>query len=143
MKISATLLWSVGKFALAGLAAGALSGLFGVGGGVVMVPLLAQAFGFEQHTAQGTSLAAMVLIAVAGCAKYATRGHVAWGPAAAIAFGAVIGAAFIGADLALHMKQSVLARLFGLLMIIVGLRMLGVYTLIVHALGFGDGVQAP
>ena len=63
-----------------GLAAGLLSGLFGVGGGTVIVPLLVLILGFDQRLASGTSLAAIVPTASVGVISYATTGSVAIRP---------------------------------------------------------------
>ena len=142
MKLTAGAVVSVLRFAGVGLAAGMLSGLFGVGGGVIMVPLMTQALGFDQHTAQGTSLAAMVLTAIAGCWKYAGHQHVQWVAAAWMGVGAVAGSAIIGADLAHSIRDTQLTKLFGLFIVLVGLHMLGVYGAIWHALGFGPGAAA-
>jgi len=75
-----------------GLAAGLLSGLFGVGGGTVIVPLLVLVLGMDQRLAAGTSLAAIVPTATVGVISYAVHGSVAWIPALILAAGAVIGA---------------------------------------------------
>ena len=75
-----------------GLAAGLLSGLFGVGGGTVIVPLLLLFLRFEQRLAAGTSLAAIVPTATVGVVSYAVHGSVAWIPALILAAGAVVGA---------------------------------------------------
>ena len=75
-----------------GLLAGLLSGLFGVGGGTVIVPLLVLALGFDQRFAAGTSLAAIVPTATVGVISYALHGSVAWIPALILAAGAVVGA---------------------------------------------------
>jgi uncharacterized membrane protein YfcA len=75
-----------------GLAAGLLSGLFGVGGGTVIVPLLVLLLGFNQRLAAGTSLAAIVPTATVGVVSYALSDSVAWIPALILAAGAVIGA---------------------------------------------------
>ena len=75
-----------------GLAAGLLSGLFGVGGGTVIVPLLVLSLGFDQRLAAGTSLAAIVPTATVGVISYAVHGSVAWIPALILAAGAVVGA---------------------------------------------------
>jgi hypothetical protein len=77
-----------------GLAAGLLSGLFGVGGGTVIVPLLVLLLKFDQRLAAGTSLAAIVPTATVGVISYAVHGSVAWIPALILAAGAVIGAQF-------------------------------------------------
>lgn len=75
-----------------GLAAGLLSGLFGVGGGTVIVPLLVLILGFDQRLAAGTSLAAIVPTAAVGVISYAVHDSVAWIPALLLAAGAVVGA---------------------------------------------------
>jgi uncharacterized membrane protein YfcA len=75
-----------------GLGAGLLSGLFGVGGGTVIVPLLTIFGRFEHRLAAGTSLAAIVPIATVGVISYAVHGAVAWIPALILAAAAVVGA---------------------------------------------------
>ena len=75
-----------------GLLAGLLSGLFGVGGGTVIVPLLVLALRFDQRLAAGTSLAAIIPTATVGVVSYAVHGSVAWIPALILALGAVFGA---------------------------------------------------
>jgi len=75
-----------------GLLAGLLSGLFGVGGGTVIVPLLVLQLGFDQRLAAGTSLAAIVPTATVGVISYALHDSVAWIPGVILALGAVIGA---------------------------------------------------
>ena len=79
-------------FAGIGLTAGLLSGLFGVGGGTVIVPLLLLLVGFTPRLAAGTSLAAIVPTASVGVISYALSGAVAWVPALILAAGAVVGA---------------------------------------------------
>ncbi|GAA5025761.1 sulfite exporter TauE/SafE family protein [Microbacterium fluvii] len=75
-----------------GLLAGLLSGLFGVGGGTVIVPMLVMLLRFDQRLAAGTSLAAIVPTASVGVVSYAVHGSVAWIPALVLALGAVFGA---------------------------------------------------
>ena len=75
-----------------GLLAGLLSGLFGVGGGTVIVPFLVLLLRFDQRLAAGTSLAAIVPTAAVGVISYAVHGSVAWIPALLLAAGAVFGA---------------------------------------------------
>ncbi|MFH8249095.1 sulfite exporter TauE/SafE family protein [Microbacterium sp. B2969] len=75
-----------------GLLAGLMSGLFGVGGGTVIVPLLVLILKFDQRLAAGTSLAAIVPTATVGVISYAVHGSVAWIPALILAAGAVVGA---------------------------------------------------
>jgi len=75
-----------------GLLAGLLSGLFGVGGGTVIVPFLVLFLTFDQRLAAGTSLAAIVPTAAIGVISYAVHDSVAWIPALLLAAGAVVGA---------------------------------------------------
>ena len=87
--------WTAGRVSLhvlVGLVAGLLSGLFGVGGGVLIVPALVLLLRYEQRRATGTSLAAIIPTAAVGVISYATSGDVAWIPALILAAGAVIGA---------------------------------------------------
>lgn len=108
---------------LTGLVAGLLSGLLGVGGGVVMVPLLVGVVGFSQHSAHATSLAALIAIASVGAAKFALEGSVDFAVAGLLAAGALVGAP-LGAGLMARAKESTLKILFGALMIVVGAQLL-------------------
>lgn len=78
--------------AVLGVATGLLSGLFGIGGGVVLVPLLTMLLHFPQRLAAGTSVAAILPAAVVGGIGYAVQGNVDWIAAAALAVGVVFGA---------------------------------------------------
>lgn len=107
-----------------GLATGVLSGLFGVGGGIVIVPALVLLLRLDQHTATGTSLAALLLpVGALGVWEYYRRGQVQVGYAAAIALGLLVGA-FLGARLAGELAGPVLRRGFGVLLILVGGKLL-------------------
>lgn len=75
-----------------GLLAGLMSGLFGVGGGTVIVPLLVLILKFDQRLAAGTSLAAIVPTATVGVISYAVHGSVDWIAAILLAAGAIVGA---------------------------------------------------
>lgn len=106
-------------FIFIGLLAGLLSGLFGVGGGTVIVPLLVLMLHFDQRLAAGTSLAAIVPTASVGVISYAIHGSVAWIPAIILAAGAVIGAQ-IGTRLLPRISQSALRWAFiGFLVIVI------------------------
>lgn len=108
---------------LTGAAAGLLAGLAGVGGGVIMVPLMVTFLGATQHQAHGTSLAIIVLIALSGTIQYASHGYVNWWLAAALAAGSIIGA-ILGAKLMMRVPGDQLRRAFGVFIILVALRML-------------------
>src|SRR4051812_43844539 len=94
-----------------GLVAGLLSGLFGVGGGTVIVPLLVLLLRFDQRLAAGTSLAAIVPTATVGVISYAVTGSVAWIAALILAVGAV-GGAQIGTWLLPRVSQVALRWAF-------------------------------
>ncbi|MFT3797162.1 sulfite exporter TauE/SafE family protein [Microbacterium sp.] len=90
-----------------GLGAGLLSGLFGVGGGTVIVPMLVLLLHLDQRRAAGISLAAIVPTATVGVVSYALHGSVAWIPALILAAGAVVGAQ-IGTWLLARIPQNAL-----------------------------------
>ena len=101
---------------LAGFLVGLLSGLVGLGGGVLLVPLLVIGFRFGQHAAQGTSLAAIIPTAFVGALTHHRAGNLVLRPATIMAAAGVAGA-LIGAALALRLEQGVLGRLFGLVLL--------------------------
>jgi len=109
---------------LVGLAAGVVSGLFGVGGAVVIIPGLVLVVGLSQHTANGTSLAALLLpVGILGTLEYYKRGQVNIRYAAIIAGGLLLGA-LVGAKLAGHVEDLALRRAFGVFLLLVSTRFL-------------------
>ncbi len=108
---------------LIGFAAGLVSALFGIGGGVVMVPALALAVGLEMHRVVGTSLGAMLPIILVAAARHYGAGNVDLKLAVLLAAGGVAGA-FAGAALSNALPALALKRLFGALLLIVSVRML-------------------
>ncbi|MBE9101884.1 TSUP family transporter [Vacuolonema iberomarrocanum] len=109
---------------LLGLLVGSISGLIGIGGGVFLTPALIYLFGFPQHVAQGTTLALLVPpIGLLGAWTYYQQGYVEIRAAILICLGFVIGG-LIGAKIAVDLPDLLLRRLFGLLMIGLGVRML-------------------
>jgi uncharacterized protein len=108
---------------IVGLFAGVLSGLFGIGGGLVIVPAMV-ALGLTQKQAIATSLTALILpVGVLGVIEYAKHGDIKWSQALAVAGGLVFGV-FLGAKLGVQVNDAVLRRLFGILLLVVGLRFL-------------------
>ena len=103
--------WVVLAYLGIGAASGMLSGLFGVGGGTVIVPLLVMLLAFDQRLAAGTSLAAIAISASAGVISYALADSVAWIPELILAVGAVIGAQ-IGTWMLPRVSQTVLRWFF-------------------------------
>lgn len=102
---------------LLGTAAGLTAGLLGVGGGVVLVPVLSIVFGMPHVLAKGTSLAVIVPTAVAGTVLNRRAGLTALGPAAAVGAGGVAAAA-AGSQIALVLDPHVAQVLFGLLLVV-------------------------
>lgn len=105
-------------FVFIGLTAGLLSGLFGVGGGTVIVPLLVLMLRFDQRLAAGTSLTAIVPTASVGVISYALSGSVAWIAALILAAGAVVGAQ-IGSRLMPRISQAALRWGFVVFVVVV------------------------
>jgi len=98
-------------FALIGLAAGLLSGLFGVGGGILIVPALVLAARFDQRLASGTSLAAIVPTSLVGVTTYALSGNIDLLAAALLAAGAIAGAQ-LGSHLLAKLPKRVIQWAF-------------------------------
>ncbi|WP_445713231.1 sulfite exporter TauE/SafE family protein [Flavobacterium sp.] len=109
---------------LIGVLAGILSGLVGVGGGVIMVPLLVLFFGFSQHQAQGTSLAVLV-VPVTAIAVYAyhKEGYIDWRYVGIIAVFFVVGGYF-GSKMAVNLDQKILKKVFGFILLLIAGKML-------------------
>ena len=110
------------RLVLIGVVAGLASGLFGVGGGVLIVPALVWFTVFDQRLAHGTSLTAILPIALSGTIGYATAGEVAWRPAVPIALGAILGA-LIGSQLLAKLPLSALRIGFALVLLASAARM--------------------
>jgi uncharacterized membrane protein YfcA len=108
---------------LIGLTAGFFSALFGVGGGVVIVPLLVFVAAYPQRQATGTSLAAIGVIALVGAVAYGVRGEVDLAYAALIGLPAAAGAV-AGAKLQQRLPVRTLALAFAGLLVVVGVVML-------------------
>jgi uncharacterized membrane protein YfcA len=103
---------------LIGLAAGVFGGLVGLGGGVVMIPLMVGLAGLRQHEAHGTSLVALVFTGAMGAATYATRGAVDVAAAVSLAVPAVL-TARLGARYAHSLPEWQLKRAFGAFLVLV------------------------
>ncbi len=109
--------------AAAGLGGGLLAGLFGVGGGIIFVPILALALSFDQLDAQATSLAAIIPVALVGAWRQSGEQQVDWRAAALMGGGAAVGV-LGAAEIALRLDDALLARVFGVVLILVGGEML-------------------
>ena len=95
-----------------GFLVGVLSGVMGVGGGIFLVPIMVIGFGFAQHLAQGTSLAAIIPTSIAGAATHDRAGNVDRRAAAWLGAAGVVGS-LAGALFAIGLPRTLLVRLFG------------------------------
>ncbi len=110
-----------------GLIAGMLSGMVGIGGGIIIVPALVYFFGLGQHTAQGTTLIMFLLpIGFMGVYNYYQAGHI---DAKTIKYALIIGSSFVigsfaGSKWAVHIDQLTLKRVFGAIIFLISLKMI-------------------
>jgi len=110
-------------YILIGLIGGAISGVFGIGGGTIMVPAFVILFGLTQHQAQGTALAVMLPpVFILAVLKYYSAGNVKIQMAGFIALGFLFGA-MIGAHYVQGISDAHLKKAFGIFMILIGVKM--------------------
>ncbi|MDP3981902.1 MAG: sulfite exporter TauE/SafE family protein [Chlamydiota bacterium] len=111
-------------FCVIGLLAGMMGGLMGIGGGLIMVPALVYVLKFNQHLAQGTSLAAMIPpIGLLAAYRYYMDGNVNIPAALWICTGFFVGG-FFGAQIAHFFSDAAMKKLFGFFLLLVSLRMM-------------------
>ncbi len=107
-----------------GLLAGILSGLVGVGGGILMIPLLIMFLGLTQHQAQGTALFAMLPpIGILAAMNYYKEGFVKWEYAAVMALTFVVGGYF-GSKLSISLPDQIVRKVFGVIMLIGAIKLI-------------------
>lgn len=102
--------------ALLGVLAGVISGLFGVGGGIIFVPALTLILGRHQLQAEATSLAAIVPVAIAGSWRQHRADLVRWQTAAIMGLTSIVGV-LVGAELATSLSNKALERAFGVFLV--------------------------
>lgn len=109
---------------LIGLLAGILSGFMGVGGGVIMIPLMILFLGYDQHQAQGMSLAVLAVpVTFVAAYTYHKAGHALdWKYAMVIAVFFVIGG-YLGSKFAVSLNQQVLKKIFALILIVAAVKL--------------------
>jgi uncharacterized membrane protein YfcA len=105
-----------------GFAAGALSGLFGVGGGTLFVPTLVIVLDQGQLSAQATSLAAMIPVVLFGAWRQSGYGNVRWRVAAVVGLASAVGVAG-GSALADSLPEQALRKLFAVFLLVVALQL--------------------
>ncbi len=119
--MNATLLISL---VLIGLLAGFFSGTLGIGGSVIMIPLMILWLNFSQHQAQGTSLAVLAVpVTLLAAYNYYQEGYVNWKYAAIIAITFIIGG-YLGSKLAISINQAILKKIFGGVLLLVAIKMI-------------------
>jgi len=113
----------VWQFIALGIITGIIAGMFGKGGGLVIVPALIKLFGYEPKKAAATSLAALQLpVGLPGIIVYAENGHLHIMNAAIIAIGIVAGA-FLGTKLAINMSSAIFKRVYAFFLVIMAFYM--------------------
>jgi uncharacterized membrane protein YfcA len=109
---------------LVGLAAGALSGLVGVGGGIIVVPALVYILGFSQHQAQGTSLGLLLLpVGILAVLNYYKKGYIDIKVVLIMSVAFIIGGYF-GSRYSLSLSQETVKKIFAVIMLAVATKML-------------------
>ena len=107
-----------------GLFAGVLSGLIGIGGGIIIIPAFVLFFGMSQHLAQGTTLALMVPpIGLLAAWTYYKQGYVDMRVAALVCLGFFLGG-LLGAKFAVGLSNKVLQKVFGSMLLLVSMKMI-------------------
>jgi uncharacterized protein len=106
-----------------GVIVGMLSGLLGVGGGLVMVPVLVLLLTYPQRLAQGTSLAVIIPVSISGALMHMRRGNIVWPLVPWLCAGAVLGA-WVVVGPVFELRQDVLRMIFGVFLVVVGLSMI-------------------
>lgn len=107
-----------------GLFAGILSGMVGIGGGIIIVPALVYFAGMSQHEAQGTSLAVLLLpVGILAVYLYYNEGYVDVKSALIIAITFVVGG-FVGSKIAISIDQNMLKKVFGIFLFLLSLKMI-------------------
>jgi hypothetical protein len=110
-----------------GLVVGFVSGLLGIGGGVLLVPVLIKLFDLDPHKAIGISLAVIVPTAMAGAFRHGLTGDINLRFAIILSIGGIIGA-LLGSTMGAYLSAASLKKLFGVLMVFAGMNMLFDFT---------------
>lgn len=109
-------------YVLSGIGMGFLSALLGVGGGILLIPVLAGVFGYEQQIANGTTLVVMLPVALAGAYRLHRAGLTDWRLGLTFGIGAIFGG-MVGAAIALALSGPTVRYIFSVVLILIGIRM--------------------
>jgi len=108
-----------------GLAAGILSGMVGVGGGIIVVPALVFFLGFSQHAAQGTSLGLLLLpVGILAVINYYNKGYIDVKVVAIMSIAFILGG-WLGSKLSLALPQDIVKKIFAIILFYTAFKMLG------------------
>jgi len=114
-----------------GLIAGVLSGMIGVGGGIIIVPALVFFLGFSQHQAQGTSLGLLLLpVGILAVMNYYNKGFIDIKVVVIMSIAFILGG-WLGSKLSLALPGDIVKKIFGVLLFYTGIKMMGWDTLFV------------
>ena len=114
-----------------GLVAGILSGMIGVGGGIIIVPALVFFLGFSQHQAQGTSLGLLLLpVGILAVMNYYNKGFIDIKVVVIMSIAFILGG-WLGSKLSLALPGDTVKKIFGVLLFYTGIKMMGWDTLFV------------
>lgn len=127
------------KLVLIGLAAGILGGGLGVGGGIVLVPLLIWA-GLGRHRAHATSLAAIVFVSTSGALSFGFSGEIDIATGVTVGIGGIAGSV-MGTTVMHRVSSRSLTIVFGLVLLVAGIRLVLSADPLPGAVGFPDGAQ--
>jgi len=112
------------SYIVLGLVAGIFGGIFGIGGGTILIPALVFLFGLTQHQAQGTTLAVMIPpIGLLAALRYYYSGNVKLGMAGFICLGFFFGG-LIGANMVQNLPDPALKKIFGIFLLLVSIEMI-------------------
>jgi len=115
-----------------GLAAGILSGMVGVGGGIIVVPALVFFFGFSQHAAQDTSLGLLLLpVGILAVINYYNKGYIDVKVVAIMSIAFILGG-WLGSKLSLALPQDIVKKIFAIILFYTAFKMLGWDSVIVN-----------
>jgi uncharacterized protein len=114
---------NVSLYLILGVIAGVLSGVLGIGGGIIIIPALVYLFHFSQHQAQGTTLALMIPpIGLMAAYVYYTKGYINIPVAVIICIGFFAGG-FFGGKIACYLSDNLLQKIFAALLMVISLKM--------------------
>jgi len=106
-----------------GIISGLLSGIFGIGGAIIVIPALVFIIGLSQHEAQGTSLAFMLPpVGVLAAWNYYKEGYINWKIALVLSLTFFVGA-YLGSRFSLNVSDRTLRRMFGILLMVMAIKM--------------------